>query len=156
MKAILLSILFLLSSCTIMNKELKSAISYGEIKELNQYSSDVEKQLYIRLYQSPIYKEDCFNETHGICQYHYFLSVSTFDEYPETNIFSLKEVGEITGIEWRDSQNVDTAIIDFTIEKYTKAATANNPDLISKAIIVRVTVTPKSMGEMLTKSSSGR
>ncbi len=156
MKTALLSVLLLLVSCTTMNKELESAISYGEIKELNQYSSEVEKQLHVRLYQSPIYKEGCFEETHGICHYRYFLSVSTFDEHPETNIFSLNEVGEITGIKWRGSRDIDTAIIDFTIEKYTKAATVNNPNLISRTIVVRVTLTPKSMEETLTKSSSER
>lgn len=155
MKAVLLSVLLLLVSCASINKELESAISYGEIKELNEYSSEIEKQLYVRLYQSPIYKEGCFKETHGVCQYSYFLSVSTFDEYPETNIFPLSNVGEITDIEWRNSEGVDTAVIDFTIQQYTKAATANNPDLMSSTSVVRVTVTPKSIEE-LAKSSSGR
>lgn len=156
MKFALLSVLFLLVSCAPINKELESAISYGEIKELNQYSSEIEKQLYVRLYQSPIYKQDCFKETHGVCQYRYYLSVSTFDEYPETNIFPLSNVGEVTGIEWQDSKEIDTAIIDFAINNYTKAATANNPNLTSRANVVRITVTPKSIEEALTKSSSGR
>ncbi len=152
MKAIFLSVMltFMLVSCTTstsVNKEFESAISYGEIIELNQYSSEVEKQLFVRLYQSPIYKEGCFQETHGICKYRYFLSVSTFDEYPETNIFNLNEVGEITAIEWQDSGDIDTATIDLTMEKYTKMATQNNPNLVDKPIVVRVTLTPKSMQE---------
>jgi len=156
MKVAILSILFLLASCSTMNKDLESAISFGQINELNQYSPEVEKQLYVRLYQSPIYKEGCFKETHGICQYRYFLSVSTFDEYPETNIFPLNELGEITGIEWQDNKGIDAAAIDFTMEKYTKAAIVNNPELISRTVMVSVSVTPKSKKETLIKSSSGR
>jgi hypothetical protein len=147
MKAVFLGVLILLTSCTSIDKELQSAISYGEIKELNQYSSTVEKQLFIRLYRSKVYKENCFKETQDACQYRYFLSVSSYDESPETNIFPLDEIGEITNIEWKKSSNVDSAIIDFTVEKYTKEAITNNPSLVSKQVIIRVTVTPNFMEE---------
>jgi len=74
-----LSLLFLLS-CAHTNKSLEAAISYGEIKELNNYSKDIDKQLFIRLLRSPVGENSCFEETGGVCQYQYFLSVSTFDE----------------------------------------------------------------------------
>ena len=151
MKVALISFLFLLASCSTTQKDLEFAISFGEIKELNQYSLGVEKQLYVRLFQSPVYKEGCFKETHGVCQYRYFLSVSTFDEHPETNIFPLNEQGEITAIEWQDSNEIDAATIDFIMEKYTKSALLNNPELVSKAMLMRVALTPKIKEETLTK-----
>ncbi len=100
MKVFLLVSILLLSACKTISNELQSAVAFGVIEELNKLDPDVEKQLLLRLYRAPVYVEGCFKETHGICQYSYFLSVSTFDEYPETNIYKLKTKGEITKIMW--------------------------------------------------------
>ena len=89
MKFLLSLLAVFLTSCSSINYQLKNAISYGEIVELNKYSQDVEKQLIVRLFRSPIYKKNCLKEIHAPCQYKYFISVSTYDENPETNIFSL-------------------------------------------------------------------
>lgn len=149
MKATLvLSILLFLASCATASKELESAIAYGEITELNQYSPEIDKQLYIRLFQSPLYQSDCYKETHGICQYRYFLSVSTFDEYPETNIFPIKNTGEIIAIEWKNIDSVDTATIEFTIQSFTRMATDNNPELAVETKVLRVQVTPQDIKEI--------
>ena len=88
------------ASCMALDSDLKNAISFGEIKYLDKYSPEVEKQLYLRLFQSPVYIKNCFEETHGICFYKYYLSVSTYDEYPETNIYELKSQGEIKNIKY--------------------------------------------------------
>lgn len=154
MKVILILSLTLLVSCSAMDRELQSAISYGEIVELNKYSENISKQLIVRLFSSPIYKEGCFKETHGVCQYQYFLSVSTFDEYPETNIYRLTEVGELKGAKWLDSAATDTAVIEFEFEKYTKMALRNNPDLASESFLLKVGLSPKSIDQALTKLSN--
>jgi hypothetical protein len=149
MKAFFISFLILLASCSTINRDLQSAISFGEIKELNQYSLEVEKQLYVRLYKSPVYKKGCFQETHGICQYRYFISVSTFDEYPETNIFPLNTTGVITDIEWKSNKGIDDATINFTMKRYTEIAILNNPELVQSTTMVKVFLTPRSKKETL-------
>ncbi len=149
MKVVLVLALALMISCSAMDGELQSAISYGEIVELNQYSKDVDKQLMVRLFKSPLYKEGCFKETHGVCQYQYFLSVSTFDENPETNIYRLSEIGEIVEIKWLASEGVDTAVIELELEKYTKMALSNNPELASERFLLKVTLTPGSIDQTL-------
>lgn len=154
MKYLIFSLLFICSSCYAIDAELQKAISFGEIKELNQYSSNVEKQLFIRLYQAPIHKENCFMETHGVCQYKYFLSVSTFDEYPETNIFELKNEGEITDIKWSTSNQVDTALISLTANKYTAEALKNNKELKNSKVTIKLVITPKELKETLTSVSN--
>lgn len=149
MKLVIIFLSVLSVSCSSVNTELRNAISFGDIVELNEYSKNVDKQLVVRLFSSPVYKESCFIETHGVCQYQYFISVSTFDEYPDTNIFRLKETGEIREIKWLNSSGVDTAIIEFKIEKYTMSALQNNPKLVSEAKIINAILTPRSMKESL-------
>lgn len=153
MKYLFFALMVTCSSCYAIDPDLQKAISFGEIKELNQYSSDVEKQLLVRLYQAPIYKENCFKETHGICQYKYFLSVSTYDEYPETNIFELKNTGEIIDVKWSLSNKVDTAVISMTVNKYTTEALKNNKDLKNGKAIINLVITPTKLKESLTSVS---
>ncbi len=62
--------------------ELKAAMSYGTMRQLNDIDPDIEKDLLVRLYQVPMMDRNCFIETHGTCQNKYYLSVSTFDEFP--------------------------------------------------------------------------
>ena len=71
--------------------ELSTAMAYGTIKDLNDIDHKIEKDLLVRLYQVPILGEECFVETHGICRNNYYISVSTYDEYPETNVFKLND-----------------------------------------------------------------
>jgi len=47
--------------------ELKVAMSYGTMRQLNDIDPDIEKDLM---------DGNCFIETHGICQNKYYLSVS--------------------------------------------------------------------------------
>ena len=151
MRFIYVIVVLLFASCSLLENDLRNAISYGEIIELNEYTDSVDKQLFARLYRSPVFQNDCFKETHGVCQYQYFLSVSSFDEYPETNIYRISEKGEIGKIEWIDSPEIDTAIIEITINKYTKEALVNNADLPPEFSLLRITVTPKHMEESLTR-----
>lgn len=154
MRLLLFSLIVFCSSCGAIEAELQNAIAYGEIQELNEFSPDIDKQLFIRLYQAPEYKENCFKETHGVCQYKYFLSVSTFDEYPQTNIYTLKTIGEVVDVKWSFAKAVDTALIDITMSKYTAEALKNNKGLVNTKTLVHLVITPARMSESLAELSN--
>ena len=140
MKLLLILGFMLLSACSSLNSELQNALAFGEIKELNQLDPKADKQLLLRLYRSPLHQEGCFKETHGICQYTYFISVSTFDEYPETKIYKLKTRGEIIKISWQETTRLDTARLKLTFNHYTREALKNNKSLenIEKTIYLEM------------------
>lgn len=142
------------SSCSALDTALQNAISFGDITELNKYSPEVDKQLFIRLFQSPVYVNNCFKETHGVCKYKYFLSVSTFDENPETNIYTLSTNGEVDKVTWGESADIDTAKIGLVVNKYTQAALNNNNELVNEKLIVNLVVTPKQISESLISQSN--
>lgn len=154
MKFLLLLSVFVLSSCSSIDSELTKAMSFGEITDLNGYSKDIEKSLFVRLYRSPVYKENCFKETHGICKYQYFLSVSTFDEYPDIAIYKLPEQGEIKEIHWSKSSETDTAIIEFTMNSFTDMALKNNSALKSESKKLLIRVSPTNIEKSLTRQSN--
>ena len=131
------------------NEGFLKAVAFGEINELNELSQDVDKALFIRLFQNPIYEDACFEETHGICKFEYFLTVSTYDEYPETNIYTLKQQGEIKSIEWLNTNELDTAILKFTMQPYTQAAYDNNSKLVNDDLTVKLRLTPNEFDESL-------
>lgn len=147
--ALILLLTFAITSCSTLTPEFKNAIAFGEIEELNQYSEDVDKSLLLRLLRSPIYQEGCYRETQGVCKYKYFLSVSSFDELPETNVFSLQAVGEITEVKWLATEAVDTAKLELTMAPYTESALKNNPALPANSFVVRVELTPASLKQKM-------
>lgn len=156
MKKLFFLVLILLTACshsTVKNdldiNELSIAMAYGTMKELNEIDPDIEKDLLVRLYQNPIFGENCFIETHGVCQNNYYLSVSTFDEFPESNVFRLKMVGEVTGIHWVQDNKYDYVEIEFTLNKYTKEALANNNALVNVQTKVLVKLKPSSLIEIV-------
>jgi len=148
MRSAWLLCVFFLTSCATHDGDLWRAISYGEIAEVNGYSSEIEKSLYVRMYQAPIYNEYCFVETHGICKYKYYFSVSTFDEYPEVNLFELRHQGEVVDIRWLENNDIDSATIEFRMSKYTKEALQNNSALAVEVDVFQVVLTPHSMDEL--------
>lgn len=131
-----------------MAAELKEAMAYGTMTDLNKLTPGTEKDLSVRLYQVPAMGENCFIETHGICRYRYYLSVSTFDEQPETNVFKLSHTGEVTGIAWRAEDKIDYAEIELSLSPYTRAALKNNPALKSATTKVLLKVSPKALAEI--------
>jgi len=128
--------------------ELKVAMSYGTMRQLNDIDPDIEKDLLVRLYQVPIMDGNCFIETHGICQNKYYLSVSTFDEFPETNIFRLNMVGEVSGVHWLQEDITDHVKIEFTFNKYTKEALKNNRSLVNFQSKILVELDPNTLEEI--------
>ncbi len=120
--------------------ELSATMAYGIMKELNNLDPDIEKDLLVRLYQSPIFGESCFIETQGVCRNNYYLAVSTFDEFPESTVFKLKMVGEVIEIQWVRESKYDYVEIEFTLNSYTKEALTNNKSLVKaqKKILLKL------------------
>lgn len=129
--------------------ELSTVMAYGTMKELNDLDPDIEKDLLVRLYQSPILGENCFIETHGVCRYNYYISVSTFDEFPESNIFRLKMIGEVTETHWMKENKYDYVEIVFTLNTYTKEALENNTSLVNSQTKMLVKLEPRSIIEVI-------
>ena len=106
--------------------------------DLNAQSTDTEHELLVRLYEVPIFENDCFVETHGICQYEYFITLSTYDEYPDSNVYKLPVKGELQGFNWLADDVPDREQIEFRFAKYSKAALANNSQLVNQQSAVTV------------------
>ncbi|TLX49819.1 hypothetical protein CWC31_15250 [Pseudoalteromonas ruthenica] len=147
MRLALLACMVFLGACTSLEGDFEKAVSFGVVTEVNDYSNQVDKSLYVRMYQAPVYEEQCFIETHGVCKYQYYLSVATFDEYPQTNLFTLTHQGEVTDINWLSNDEIDTATLQLTMSNYTAAALKNNPSLPVKKEVLRVTLTPHQIDE---------
>lgn len=153
MKLKLLFLALVLTGCSanqptatnIIDAPIQNAIAYGELQQLNELSPNVDKPLLLRLWRAPTDNHTCFVETEGVCQYQYFLSVASFDEQPETNVFALEPVGEIEQIGWLDSTAEDTAVLEIQMQDYTKMAASNNSALEVKPMQFTLTVTPKSI-----------
>jgi hypothetical protein len=155
MKFFIILLTILSSGCASLDNDLRNALAFGDIKELNEYSPEVDKQLLIRLYSSPIdtsqaLKEKCFIETHGTCKYSYFMSVSTFDEYPETNIYKLQTEGEITEISWVDTSDIDSAELNLVFNQFSVAALKNNNALINHQKNVHIKANSSEISETVT------
>jgi hypothetical protein len=133
-----LSIIFVLflSACstTDNNNQLKEAMAYGTLIELNKFDEHIQKEMLIRLYEVPNNSSNCFVESHGVCKYEYFLSVSTFDEYPEVGVFKLSVSGKILNTEWVVVEQPDYAEIVVTYSEYTNEAYENNKTLKKKVL----------------------
>ncbi len=156
MKNIFLLVVIFLTACShsavkkdLSINELSIVMAYGTVKELNNIDPDIEKDLLIRLYQSPIFGESCFIETHGVCRNNYYISVSTFDEFPQSNVFKLKMVGEVTEIRWLQENKNDYVEIEFTINQYTKEALDNNSSLVNVQSKILVKLKPSSLVEIV-------
>lgn len=150
MRFFILFCIMITSGCASLDGNLQNALAFGDIKELNDYSSEIDKQLLIRLYSSPVEKEDCFIETHGTCKYRYFITVSTFDEYPETNIYQLQTEGEITDISWVDTSDIDSAELNLVFNQFSVAALKNNNALINHQKNIHIKASSSEISETVT------
>lgn len=119
-KTIALALLGLLSvgcSYTPHTPWLKETLAYGDVRELNKLTPSVDKNLMLRLYKVPSHDHSCGIETEQACNYVYTLSVSTFDEHPEVNTYSLG-TGYISDITWLNEDAVDTVKLQYTMKSY--------------------------------------
>lgn len=126
-------------SCSDLDKQrsleltdLKQVLALGRMTDLNAQSPEQERELFIRLYEVPVFENNCFVETHGICQYEYFISVSSYDEYPEINVYKIPYLGELSQYSWLADETLDQERIKFSFAKYSKAALNNNPALVNQ------------------------
>jgi hypothetical protein len=139
MKIIVFFCLLTLYSCTsysdqqvigIKDRLLANILALSEVTDLNKLQADIEKNLWIKIYQVPGSQDnDCFPESHGVCKYKYYLATSQLDDSPVVNSYYLGELGEITGYTWVATDEIDTAIIKFTANGYTKEAIRYNSKL---------------------------
>ena len=135
----LFMVLVFLSSCAAVKDSrhqdiatMSKTLALGKMINLNSKSSTLEKDLLVRLYEVPIFENDCFIETHGVCQNEYYIAVSTFDEYPEVNFYRLGQIGELVDFEWLDESISDYVEISFMFRKYRMVAVENNPALLNE------------------------
>ncbi len=149
MKIVFFAFFLILVGCSSLDTGFREAVAYGQIRDLNAASPDIDKPLFVRLIEVPVIESSCFPETRGTCRFRYYLTVSTFDEQPETNVFRLEQRGQVLDAEWRESGLVDAAVIDLQITKYSKAAVDTNPELEQERSTVRIRVTPNSMEEVV-------
>ena len=138
MKYLFLSLLFLVSCSThseekiekLDNPLLVKILAFGELTDLNQLQKDVDKELWVKIYKVPSTKKnDCFPESHGICEYEYYLVTSQFDENPTINAYFLGIFGEFTDYKWESATSTDKAIININVSNYSNAALKYNKTL---------------------------
>jgi len=120
-------------------------MAFGTVDSLHPTTRETEENLILRLYAVPVFGETCFVETSGICQKRYLLSVSTFDEQPEFGVFVLPFMGQVTSVRWVGDAAVDHARLEFTVDRYTPEAVANNPDLDNFRQVFHLRVSPKGL-----------
>jgi len=146
MKTIGLTLLLLLTGCSAIQDApyIKETLAYGEFTELNSLDTAVEKNLMLRLYKVPSHDHSCGIETEQACNYVYTLSVSTFDEHPEVNTYSLG-TGYISDIAWLNEDAVDTVKLQYTMKSYSDSATPPTEQRVEQHVI---SVTPKTLIQM--------
>ena len=123
---------------------LKETLAYGDVRELNKLTPSVDKNLMLRLYKVPSHDHSCGIETEQPCNYVYTLSVSTFDEHPEVNTYSLG-TGYISDIAWLNEDAVDTVKLQYTMKSYSDSATPPTEQRVEQHVI---SVTPKTLIQM--------
>jgi len=95
MKKYIYFILLLTISCSsssqvivkkINDPMLAELLIFSELKDLNKLQSNIEKNLWLKLYKLPNTENNqCFPESHGICSYKYYLATSQLDDSPVIN-----------------------------------------------------------------------
>lgn len=126
----------------IADRVMVKVLALGEVRDLNKIKTSFEKNRWIKIYQVPSNEPaDCFPESHGVCQYEYYLATSQLDDSPAVNAWSLGRLGEVVGYKWIKTEEVDTAIFTMKVSKYSKQAIHYNKKLKNEINTYRVTVT---------------
>lgn len=131
-----------------LSADLKASMAYGTMLDVNNSHPNKDADLLVRLYQAPVTDGSCFVETHGVCRYRYYVTVSTFDEQPEVNVFRLAHEGEVTGVTWQAEDRMDYVEIELSLSQYTRTALMNNKALKSTTSKVLLKLSPKEMQEV--------
>ena len=139
MKNILYISLLLIISCTthseVVVKEIKDPIipkllMLSELVDLNNLQQNINKNLWVKIYKLPnTESNDCFPESHGICEYIYYMATAQLDDSPIINAYYLGVLGEIIEYKWVYTSVNDKAIINIVTNKYSKEALKYNKEL---------------------------
>ncbi|WP_419811580.1 hypothetical protein [Bacterioplanoides sp.] len=121
------------SSSAEYSNDIIRAISYGKISELNNIETNHEKKLFLRLISLPE-KGSCIEETLSVCSYKHFISVSSFDEYPDFNIFLLSYNGFFDEVVWKNSGNIDEEIVEVNYQGKKRVLITISPDNVDEEI----------------------
>lgn len=150
MKYFILSF-FLISACAakpsniekIADPLLTNLLVFGEVKDLNKISNDIEKNLWVKLYKVPSRVDNnCFPESHGICSYDYYLTTSQIDDSPIFNAYSLGTYGELLEPQWqKTNSDEEKAIINLNVNQYSQLALQYNKKLKNNESIYQLVVT---------------
>ncbi len=105
----------------IENPRLTEVLALSSVKQIKA------KHHIIKLYSIP-QQGSCVPETHWNCDYHYYLAVSTFDEYPEIAVVDLGIVGEISKFELVETKGF-TEIFQVITNVFSLSAIKANPKL---------------------------
>ncbi len=108
----------------IENSRLTEVLALSSVRQIKA------KHHIIKLYSIP-QQGSCVPETHWICDYHYYLAVSTFDEYPEIAVVDLGIVGEIIKFELVETKGF-TEIFQVYNMDFSLSAIKANPKLSTK------------------------
>ncbi len=138
---------------------LLNNLAYGQLIELNQYSSGQQTGLMLRLFATPARDETCGLETGATCKNNHLITVATFDELPEVQVHTLQAKGEFVKVDWVLPQTPETtadrAELVLTFREYHRFATRSNPKLPKKFFRVNLNITPARVEEvLLTKQAS--
>jgi len=159
MKKLIFSILLLSISCSsnsnILVKKIKDPmlaqlLIFSELKDLNKLQPNIEKKLWVKVYKLPNTEpNNCFPESHGICNYKYYLATSQLDDSPIINAYDLGILGEIVEYKWKKTNTIDKVVINIKANKYSKEALNYNKSLINITINYQIIATPNNL--VLTK-----
>ena len=147
-------LLMLLCSCSIAEQDqvnkidndvLTEILVFSEVLDLNTLQKKIEKGLWVKLYKVPDRSEnDCFPESHGVCKYKYYIATSQLDDSPIINAYFLGVLGEVVDFSWEITKELDSAVINFTVNKYSKEAILYNKSLKNNVSVYKLVAKPNS------------
>jgi hypothetical protein len=133
-------------------KTLLKNLAYGQLIELNQYSSGQQKGLMLRLFATPARDETCGLETGATCKNNHLVTVATFAELPEVQVHTLQAKREFVKADWvvpkTPETTVDQAELVLTFREYHRFATRANPKLPKKVFQVNLKITQHDIEEI--------
>src|SRR5262245_38300720 len=108
---------------------LVEILNHGIVQELNKLTGGERQELTLRLWQIP--KEgDCMPDTHYVCSYHYYLAAAPHEEGFEGAVYDLGELGEISDIQWQQSDVSDTVQLSMRVTNYPREYLRDNKKLV--------------------------
>ena len=126
---------------TVTDTDMARVLALSEVMDLNKIKTPFEKNRWVKMYKVPgVGPVDCFPESHGICQYEYYLATSQIDDSPAVNAWNLGRLGEIIDYKWIKTEEVDSAIIIMKVSKYSKQAISYNKKLKNEIKTYRVII----------------